>query len=810
MFYNYLKVAIRNILKYKVFSFINIFGLAVAMTVCMLIILMLADQKEYDQFHANKDRIYRIITQPLNGGLPSAVTAFPLAPTLKADYPIAEETTHLVIGVGGDATYNDNIMEMRGFFADPSFFNIFSYPLEKGDKSTVLKEPNSMIISHEAAERLFGNENPVGKTVSFVNRGLLIFKFDLAAVESPPVAWGNFKITGVLAEKNYKSHLNFDVLISATSMPALFKNDPTDDWQNNSRCYTYVLLKPGTNVQDLTASLDDIVKRKYPDTADHKNNIGYNSQCLTEITPGRFIGNLTCLSLPIEVYYFLSFLAVILMILACLNYTNLSIARAITRAKEIGVRKVTGAKRSNIMLQFLSESIVTALLALLIAINLLFIVKSGFMSLWVNKYLNFNLQESTNVYLIFTGFALFIGLIAGLFPALKLSKYQPVKVLKNLETTRPGKLGLRKVMSVSQFVVSMFFIVTSILMYNQVQHFIRFDYGFISENIINIEIQSNDQKLIANELSSVPGVSNISASAYLPATGNSRTKKFKKIESDESVNMAVLEADEHFLENLGLRIVAGRNLPAADEGSTNRVVINETAARKLGFKIPAEVVGHSYVVEGQTVDVVGLMQDFYFRSPMLSRELGPFMLRNKPEEFRYVNVKVTSNDINKVVADLKAKWQTIDPVHPFKYNFYDEQIAALNRALGDLFSILSFMAFLAVTIACLGLLGMAMYTTERRYKEIGIRKALGAAEKGLALLLSKEFIKMLMISIIIAAPLSYFVNNAWLQNFPNRVEFGFGTVFLGALILLILGLITIGSQTLKAAKSNPVDSLRME
>jgi putative ABC transport system permease protein len=814
MFKNYLKTALRNILKYKIFSLINIFGLAVAMTVSMLIILMLADQTEYDQFQVNKERIYRILTQRLDGGPPNATTAFPLAAMLKTDYPVIEEATHLVSGVGGDATYNKKIMEMRGFFADPAFLNVFSYPLEKGDRATALQEPNSMVISREIANKLFGDEDPLGKTVSFVNRGLHFFEIDLIAMDSPPLAWGNYKITAVLAERNYKSHLKFDVLVSAASMPALYENDKiknlTDDWKTYSRCYTYVLLKPGINEKGLAPSLDDIVKRKYSDIDYLKKDIALVSQRLTAITPGRFVGNPSSLSLPIEVYYFLSFLAVILMILACLNYTNLSVARALTRAKEIGVRKVNGASRKDLILQFLSESILTALLSLILAASLLYILKPGFMSLWVNRYLNFNLQESVDIYLIFAGFALIVGIIAGFFPALTMSKYQPVKVLTNLESIRPGKLGLRKIMSISQFVVSLFFIVTSILMYNQVQHFLGFEYGFISENIINIAIQGNDHKLIANELRSVPGVSNISASAYLPATGVSHSKKFEKINSDESVDMGLLEADEHFMANLGLKIIAGRNLPAADEGSNNLIVVNETAARKLGYKIPSEILGHSFLFEGQTVEVIGLMRDFYFRSPMFSKELGPLMLRNQPEEFTYINVKVTTSDVKKVVADLQTKWQHIDPVHPFKYYFYDEQIATINQSLGDLFSILSFMAFLAVTIACLGLLGMALYTTERRRKEIGIRKALGAEEKGIALLLSKEYLKMLLISILIASPLSYFVNNAWLQNFPNRVDFGFGTVVLGALILLVLGLVTIGSQTLKAARSNPVDSLRME
>ena len=474
--------------------------------------------------------------------------------------------------------------------------------------------------------------------------------------------------------------------------------------------------------------------------------------------------------------------------------------------------KVSGAKRKNLVFQFLNESILTTLLALVMAVNLLIVVKSAFMNLWLNRYLNFDLQESFSVYLVFTGLAVFIGFLAGVFPALSLSKYNPVKVLKNIESLRPGKLGLRKILSVSQLVVSLFFIVTSILMYNQIQHFFAFEYGFTSENIVNIELQGNDYRILSNELSSVPGVSTISASEYLPATGVSHSKGLKKTDSEEFTEVAILAADENFIDNLELNIVAGRNLPATAESSEHFILVNETAAKKFGYEEASQIVGQVFLMESaeDPVEVIGVIEDFYFQSAMIADEIGPFMLLNQPDEFIYANLKIVSSDLKGVIANLEGKWNSMDPVHPFKYHFFDEQVAVLNQALGDLLSILGFIAFLAVTIACLGLLGMAMYNTERRRKEIGIRKVLGAAEATIVLLLSKDFLKMLLISIFIAAPLSYFANNAWLQNFPNRVEFGFGTVFLGSVILLSVGLITIGSQTLKAAGSNPVDSLRME
>ena len=379
MFKNYLKVGFRNIIKYKVFSFINVFGLAVAMSVCMLIILMLADQKSYDQFHEKKDRTYRILSKIQDSMTPNASSPFPLASTVKADYPIVEEATHVVPGVGGDATYEQKSTEIRGFFAESSFFNVFSFDLEKGNIQNALDLPNTMVITSEIANLLFEDENPIGKRVEFADRGLRLIDMNFGSeTGSKLVNWGSFTITGVLDRKKYKTHLQFDVLISTSSLPSLYKNEKianhTDDWRRYSYAYTYVVLAQGNNEQDLTNSLNDLVVRKYADFEDLQ---GFQliAQNMNDITPGIFVGNPPSLRLPVEAYYILGFLAMIIMISACLNYTNLFIARALTRAKEIGVRKVNGALRKNLILQFLSESVITVLLALVMASILLIVMR---------------------------------------------------------------------------------------------------------------------------------------------------------------------------------------------------------------------------------------------------------------------------------------------------------------------------------------------------------------------------------------------------------------------------------------------------
>ncbi len=815
LFQNYVKVGFRNILKYKVFSFINLFGLAVAMSVCMLIILMLADQHRYDQFHDKKDRVYRILSDYDNSRQSYATSPFPLASALKENYPIMQETTHLTPGVGGDAIYQQKLVDMRGYFAAPSFFRVFSFTLEKGDAKTALMSPNSMVISSALAYDLFNDEDPIGKTIDFADRKLP-FPLDYDGIGSSPFSWGSFTITGVIDQNKYKSHLKFDVLVSASSMPALYVDhkipDQSNDWEQFFRTYTYVLLEDGKHIDELNASLKDFTDRTYADIkSEQTKNFKLSAQPLSDIQLG-LMGNDTNSRLPRIGYYFLGFLAAIIMLSASLNYTNLSIARALTRAKEIGVRKVTGANKKSLVFQFLSESIIVSLLALVLAFGFLLLIAPAFKGLWVNQYLNFELPQSISVYVIFIGFAVLIGVIAGAYPALHLSGYQPVKVLKNMSGSNPGRMGIRKFLSVSQFVMSLFFIVTSILVFNQFRHFMKFDYGFSSKNMINVELQGADYLKVSNELGSVSGVMDVSASDIIPATGTNNGIDLRETGTDaEFTHGNILLTDQNFVNNLDIKIIAGSPLSTAGE-SDRFILLNETAVKELGYQSSKDVIGQTFDTKwgNETLEVVGVVKDFHYRLLLNSGVIQPLVLRNKPEHFNFLNIRITSAEPMATIARLEAKWKRIDPIHPFQYKFYDDELSSTHQAIFDLVAILGFIAFLAIVIACLGLLGMATYTAERKTKEVGIRKVLGAGGFSIAYMLSKEFINVLIISVLIGAPLSYVVNNLWLQMLANRVEFGFGTVLLGTFVLLLLGFITIGSLAIRASKSNPVDALKME
>lgn len=810
MFQNYFKIGWRNIIKYKAFSAINVFGLALAMSVCMLIILMVADQRRYDAFHEKGERIYRI-TLSTN----YATTPHPLAAAVKSDYTVAEAATTLVPGPAGDAVYRDNLADMRGYFADPSFFTIFSFELEKGNRETALQQPNTAVISQELASHLYGTDDPIGKTFDFSDRQLS-FPQETDGIGSPPVSWGTFTVTGVIDETKYKSHLKFDVLMSAVTQQSLIAakklEDRTNLWDWFYQPYTFVLLKETKNLPDLQAALDDLAGRTYTDkTNEQTKGLRFIPQKLSDVQLN-LRGNDTNNRLPLVGYNFLIILASIIMLTACFNYTNLSVARALTRAKEIGVRKVTGARRGSIVIQFLSESIITSLIALALAIGFLYLLAPAFKNLWLNKFLKFELPTTPGVYVVFFAFALLIGLIAGIYPAFYLSKYNPVKALKNFGISQRGKLGVRKMLSISQFVISLFFITTAILVYKQFSYYMQFDYGFKSENIVNVELQGVGYEKLKNELGSIPEVTSISATDIIPATGTNNNMDIKKPGTQEDyIPVSVLQTDENFLANLEVKIIAGTNLPSREEGS-NYIVISEKALQKLGYQHAQDAVGQTVEARwsNEQLVIAGVFEDFTYRLLINTREINPIALRNQPAAFQYANVKINSSDPMGTIKKFEAQWKKIDPIHPLKYEFFDQQLASMQQGVFDLVRILSFIAFLAIVISCLGLLGMATYTTERRTKEIGIRKVLGAEEFTIARLLSKEFMVMLGFAIFIGVPLSYFVNNLWLKHLTMRVEFGISTALLGVFILLAMGILTIGSQTWRASKANPVKSLKME
>ena len=826
MLKNYLLIAFRNILKRKLFSIINIIGLSLSMSTGLLIILMLFDLLQYDQFHDKEDRIYRVITRPYNSGELVATSAMPLKNTLLNEYEGIEKVVRFKGMLGGDITYKEHTIPLAGYYTDEDLFNVFGFTLKSGNPSTALKEPFSMVLTEEAARKLFKEEDPMGKVVSFNDRGINMLGFDF---DIKDVMLGDFTVTGVVKDIEKKSHINFEILVSMSTFESLINSGIEDydmnNWKDIWNTHVYFLSSKEKTKTDLVQILDNISEVKYGAYEDY--NASFQLQPLSEISPGKLLGNPMSIRMPIEGFYFLSILALIIIFSACFNYTNLTIARSLSRMKEIALRKINGAYRIQIFIQFTIEAIVISFIALVISILLLQLIKPGFSGLWVNKYMAIGLEENFMAYFFFVIFSILIGVFSGLIPAWLLSAFKPLNMLGNKITGTINKKGvfifkkpiLGKALTVTQLVLSLFFIITSTLLYLQLKHFAHAEYGFAKENIINVNLRGNDHQQLANEFSSWSDIKKISASSIMPATMIKEGDKIYKLdETQDSLYLDHISIDHNFINNLDFEIITGSdfNQNLIDENK-RFIIVNEAAAKNFGYDNINDIVGEKfstvnmYNTEGngdEIVEVIGIVKDFHF--DIFQNQIKPFMFTCNPEEYRYLNIKVSGQNLNETVEFLESKWKEIDKIHTFQYQFFDEQLADSQGIFSDVLSIVGFVSIIAIVIAGMGLLGMATYSAETKIKEIGIRKVLGASVRGILVQISRGYIYMLLIAIAIATPIAYFLNNTWLQFFAIRVNFSIWILVFGVLLLLILGLLAIGSQTIKAAMTNPANTLRDE
>lgn len=813
MIKNYFKIAWRNLLKNRVFSLINVIGLAISMSVCLLILAILADQKRYDQFHSQKDRIYRILSTGKNNNhmRDMASTAIPLGEELRKNFTGIESSATLVRNIGGDIFYKEKIASGGGYFADENLFKILDFKLLEGDPKTALSNPKSLVISQELASQLFNNENPVGKTVTFKDTDINPAGVDNGNRETD---YGLFTITGVLKPLDGKTHLPFKILASMSSINALVKdstlNVAQDDWNSIWANYTYVLLQKGKTEADLQQMLNKISDKYYP--KGDFNQYGLKAQALTKITPNNPIGNETHIAIPEIVLLILGILCLIVMLSACLNYTNLSVARSLTRAKEVGIRKVSGATRNQIFGQFIAESVLISLVSLVFSILLLFFLQSVFSGLVVNKYLHISFKHTVPLYLTFFGFSLAVGLIAGILPSIYISAFNPIQILKNFSGTKMFKrLTLRKALLVVQFSVSLIFIISTTLIYLQTDHIFNFKYGFNKENIINITLykQENYNRFV-HEISGNKNIVAVSACAYSPATGTQNSTPVKKTENlKDSLQANFIDIDAGSLDVWDIKLVAGKNLPEipSQTGETH-ILINEKMVEKFNFGSPIQAVGQKILMDGSNVEIVGVVKDFQFLNVM--RDIEPLMFRNRQSEFNFATIRINGTNQQETVKDLEKAWKKVNPITKFEYAFLDQELLLVHTMFSNIANVLGFIAFLAVFISCLGLLGMATYTAETRRKEMGIRKVLGSGIIEIIVLLSKSYVYMIGIAVIIATPLAYFLNNFWLQFFVSRVSISPAVLIFSVIILFVISFLTIFSQSMRAARVNPVESLKTE
>lgn len=787
------------------------------MSIGLLIILILYDQTRYDHFHDSKDQIYRIVTAN-RYGYDHATVPVPLRNELSS-YTGVKSLTQMVRSLGGEIKYDDMIVSMTGYFADPGFFDVFSFPLKAGNPENALKNSFSVVLTEAAAERIFGADDPIGKTINYEEWGYNAYDFNTDFVKGIP--FGEFIVSGVLEEPAYKSHLKFDFLFSMNTAQSLDQQNlfrfADQDWQAYQTSYIYVMLKKGEEVAELNQLLEKVSLEKRAE--DDFLKPVYYAQSLADINPGKIYNYSSSLTMPSFVYYVFAALALMVILLACFNYTNLSVARAITRAKEIGVRKVNGASRHQLIFQFLMESVLMALIALFLALLILLFLKQAFMDLWINRYLDFNLDENGTVYLGFTIFAILIGLAAGLVPGFYLSKFQPIRVLSNFLKIKPAKIpfikkfSLYKVLIVTQFTIALFFLITTLLIARQLKHYKIMDYGFVKKGVVNIELQGNDHLQVKQVFSTIPEVEGLTAAEYVVGIGMDdvvRVSTAEQKNDDEGIIFSSISVDRNYLSLMELDLIAGDNFPELlNDQNEQFALISEKAIDRLGLNSPHEAIGSFLYLENETaVKIIGVVSDFV--ANFAFKDTDPLIMRYVPDKFRIVMAKVKNGTESEVLSKLQSKWSTIDPDHNFKYGFLEDQINGSVQVVGDISKVVGFIAGIAIAISLFGLLGITTFATETRIKEVGIRKTMGAKVHQLIYLLSRNFIILLLISILIASPLAYYVNNFWLSYMAHKTTFTVDIIITGISMIAILGLSTIAIQTTRISMVNPTNTLRNE
>ena len=787
MWYSYFKIALRNLFRQKAFSFINIFGLAIALACSILIMLWVQNELSYDRFHANAGNLYRITTSTPD--IKAAVSAAPMGAALLAEIPEVKNTARLwhstnLFGVG-----NRKFEEKRVFFADATFLDLFTFPLLKGNPQTALQRPDGIVITEAMAEKYFGKAEALGQLIRKDNQD-------------------NFVVTGVLANVPANSHLQFDFILPISFISQTNQDLRENRW-GNFNFYTYVQLHDNTvsssaTLQKLNQRVNQFFKKNYD-----KLQIDFQLQPITRI---HLHSNLLR-DLPgngsVQYVRIFSVVALFILAVACINFMNLATARSARRAKEVGLRKVIGANRRQLIWQFLGESILVSLLALVLATGLVWVLLPAFNNL-AEKSLTLNFRETR---LLFTllGIALVTGLLSGSYPALFLSGFQPVKVLKGSFKLGAGNRFFRNGLVVTQFVVSIVLLVGTAVVYKQLQYIQNKNLGFDKENLLYLPMNNElwaKQQALATELKQNPLTSNFTAVSDLPTnliTGTINVQWEGKDPTSQPVfpEMAV---NENFISAFQMKLLSGRSFSKELKSDTANFIVNETALRIMGMTVTSAI-GKSLNFGGVKGLIIGVVQDFNFK-PM-QHAIEPLVLYYRPWSGTVV-VRTQSHNTEATIQALEKITKQLSPGFPFTYNFLDQDIANLYQSEQRMGAIFNVFAVLAIFISCLGLYGLSAFMAEQRTKEIGVRKVLGASVWDIVYLLAANFTKLLAVAMLLAIPLAWWAMNNWLSGFVYRIGINWIILVAACLTALLIAALTVSYESIKAAVANPVKALRSE
>jgi len=818
MLTNFLKIAWRNLMKSKIFSFINIFGLAAGLTCCMLISIYLLHETSYDSYQKDVHRLYQMETAFSFGNgkeevMPS--TPFPMAPAMKRDFPEIEQSTRLVpLALFEDKTmlqYREgtaipvSFYEDKGFLADSNFFQLFTYPFIEGDPNTALNQPGCIVLSEPIARKLFGPGPVVGKVIH---------------VSSATNGDHDMTVKGVFRPVNAPSHLeaNFFLSMHGGDMDGDMRR-AENDYATNNIYVMYVKLRPGANVAALDA--------KFPAWVDMRAGkdlkaYGYaRRQFLVPVRELHLRGDLdsSVVRTTSKTYlYILGSIAVFTLLIACINFMNLATARSAKRSSEVGIRKVCGAVRGGLIAQFLGESLLMSAIAFGLAVAFTMLLLPAF-NMMTNRELTFTLYGQLPLLAGFLGLALFAGLIAGLYPAFYLSSFQPAKVLKGKFSNSLAAVSLRKGLVVFQFMISVTLIVSTVVINSQMRYLRNQDLGFnkaaqiviplrgavakMQTQALETEFRRNSQVIAAGSAMYYPGITNPSDNMMYRQGENPQLAK--RIQQNY--------VDFDFAPTLGLQPVAGRlfsrNFMADTSG---RLVLNEAAVKVLGFRNPQAAIGQRINADFQgktsTYEVVGVVKDFHFKD--LHVKVEPYALRWNFMQSSYLVVHTRPGDPAPILSSLQAAWHKLDPNEPFEYSYLDEDFQKNYASEDRLSAMITYFTVMAILISCLGLFGLASFSAEQRIREIGIRKVLGASVSGIVVLLSLDFMKLVGLAMLIASPVAYLIMHQWLQDFAYKVPIDWMVFAITFVCTLLITLVTIGVQAVRAGLANPVKSLKTE
>src|SRR5690349_3724034 len=799
MFKNLLKISLRTIAKDKTYSFLNIAGLTIGITCSMFLLMYILHEVSYDRYHVNAKNIYRVISnikEPDNA-FTWAVAQIPLAEELRDNYP---EVTDAVRFFGtGRALYKNGdkqFYEENFYLADSTVFEMFTYPFLHGDAATALDNPFSIVLPEKTAKKYFPDVSAaVGQSIQNQQGE-------------------EFKVTGVLKDIPLNSHFLFHALISRNTRP-----NYNSGW-GNFGVFTYILLPEGYDLSKMYASLDKVIKEKVdPIFEQYGIKIKYELQPILDIHLYSKIQDEAEAGGDISYIYIFASVAAFMLIIACINYMNLATARSINRAREVGVRKVMGSQRRQLIAQFITESVVIALIAMLISILLIYALLPSFNDL-ANKSLPFSFVLQGPVILSLLAIVLFVGIVGGSYPAFYLSGFNPVNVLKGKVTARGGNAFLRKFLVVFQFAISIFMLISTLIVFNQLQYMRNKDLGFEKERVVKLSLNEDAlrQKAqgLVDRLKQTPEVAGVGMASN--ATGEGIGKLLLKVEDNEGKltdrGVDLFSADYDFVKTMGMKIVEGRDFSREIMSDTTyAVLVNESMVKRMSWDEP---IGKKFIFQGggpNNTDlekhVVGVVKDYHQNS--LYDPIEPLMIllsKNNGNIF----VRTTEGDVQQSIAAIERAWKEVFPTYVFEYNFLDADFDSQYKADEKRSQIFTAFSGMTIIIACLGLLGLAAFTTEQRTKEIGVRKVIGANVNSLVVLISKEFFVLVGIGLILAIPGSWYFTENWLQNFAYRIELSgeWLTFVIAALMAFVITLITVSFHVIRAASANPVTSLRDE